>query len=36
MREIWKNIKGYEGKYMVSTDGRVKRINNKNSSSHNI
>lgn len=36
MKEIWKDIKGYEGKYMVSTEGRVKSLNYKNSSGSNI
>ena len=27
MKEIWKDIKGYEGKYMVSNLGRVKSLN---------
>lgn len=26
MKEIWKDIKGYEGKYQVSNYGRVKRL----------
>lgn len=26
MEEIWKDIKGYEGKYQVSNKGRVKRL----------
>jgi hypothetical protein len=25
-QEIWKNIKGYEGKYQVSSIGRVKSL----------
>lgn len=27
MEEIWKDIKGYEGKYQVSNLGRVKSLN---------
>ena len=27
MREEWKDIKGYEGKYMVSNTGKVKSLN---------
>ena len=27
MEEIWKDIKGYEGRYMVSDHGRVKSMN---------
>ena len=26
MKEIWKNIKGYEGFYQVSNTGKVKRL----------
>ena len=29
MEEIWKDIKGYEGKYQVSNLGRVKRLRHK-------
>lgn len=28
MNEIWKNIKGYENRYMVSNLGRIKRLPN--------
>ena len=31
MQELWKDIKGYEGKYQVSNFGRVKSLNYKNS-----
>ena len=27
MKEIWRDIKGYEGKYMVSNTGKVKSLN---------
>lgn len=27
MKEIWKDIKGYEGRYRVSDQGRVKSLN---------
>ena len=27
MEEIWRDIKGFEGKYMVSNLGRVKSLN---------
>lgn len=30
MQEIWKDIKGYEGKYQVSNYGRVKSLNYRN------
>lgn len=30
MREIWKSIEGYEGKYEISTFGRVKSLSDKN------
>lgn len=30
MEEIWKDIKGYEGKYQVSSLGRVKSLNYRN------
>lgn len=29
MNEIWKNIKGYEGKYQVSNLGNVKSLSRK-------
>ena len=29
MKEIWKNINGYEGKYQVSSQGRVKSLKRK-------
>lgn len=30
MQEIWKDIKGYEGKYQVSNTGKVRSLNYKN------
>jgi hypothetical protein len=29
MKEIWKNIKGYEGYYQVSNKGRVRSLDRK-------
>ena len=28
MKEIWKDIKGYEGHYLISNKGRVKSLKN--------
>lgn len=36
MKEIWKDIQGYEGFYMVSNKGRVKSLNYKNSGHEQI
>ena len=30
MKEIWKDIEGYEGKYQVSNLGRIKNLERKN------
>lgn len=30
MKEIWKDIKGYEGKYLISNTGKVKSLNYNN------
>ena len=34
-KEIWKDIEGYEGLYMVSNQGNVKSIKNKESIKRN-
>ena len=34
MEEIWKDIKGYEGKYQVSSLGRVRRVEVLNEFTH--
>ena len=36
MEEIWKNIEGYEGLYMVSSLGRVKSLDRYNGRGHRI
>ena len=36
MKEIWRDIKGYEGKYQVSNMGRVKSLNYKNTGKERI
>ena len=36
MREEWRDIKGYEGKYMVSNLGRVKSLNYSNTGKEGI
>ena len=36
MEEIWRDIKGYEGKYMVSNLGRVKSLNYNNTGKEGI
>ena len=36
MKEIWRDIKGYEGKYMVSNLGRVKSLNYRNTGKEKI
>ena len=36
MKEIWKDIEGYEGKYQVSNMGRVKTLNYRNSGKEQI
>ena len=36
MKEIWKDIKGYEGKYQVSNLGRVKSLNYKRTGEEKI
>ena len=36
MKEIWRDIKGYEGKYMVSNLGRVKSLNYSNTGKEGI
>ena len=36
MQELWKDIKGYEGKYQVSNFGRVKSLNYNNTSQEKI
>lgn len=36
MEEIWKDIKGYEGKYQVSNLGRIKVLNYKRSGQEHI
>ena len=36
MEEIWRDIKGYEGKYMVSNLGRVKSLNYRNTGKEGI
>lgn len=35
MKEIWRNIKGYDGLYIVSNCGRVKTLHKKGSYPHN-
>lgn len=36
MQELWKDIKGYEGKYQVSNFGRVKSLNYNNTNQEKI
>ena len=36
MKEIWKDIEGYEGKYQVSNLGRIKSLERKNSRGNQI
>lgn len=36
MTEIWKDIKGYEGKYQISSHGRVKSLNYRNTNKEKI
>ena len=36
MKEIWRDIKGFEGKYMVSNMGRVKSLNYKRTGKEKI
>lgn len=36
MKEIWKDIKGYEGKYQISNLGRVKSLNYNNTKKEKI
>ena len=36
MKEIWRDIKGYEGKYQVSNTGKVKSLNYKRTGKERI
>jgi len=36
MKEIWKDIKGYEGHYRVSTEGRVRSLKRKDNTGRNF
>ena len=36
MKEIWKNIEGYEGKYQVSNLGKIKSLNFKRTKKEKI
>ena len=36
MKEIWKDILGYEGKYQVSNQGRIKSLNYNNTSQERV
>lgn len=36
MKEIWKDVKGYEGIYKVSSLGRIKYLERINSGGHHV